>query len=244
MFVVFATEESARNCVRDKPAFPRTNDSLTNIFIPKLVVTMKNVVEAQEAEAAEKEFAKVQKEALEAAATGQLHTSSAAPAALPLAPQPVTKFLQPKHTCVVRNTRAGWAQIKSLIGELCSCDDQLSSNDVALVNVEGTTGYVVMRSSHAAERLVEKFRAVTAHFAAAQQQGSTTTFGEKVARIDKLLQAVPSLQLLSGDEEEGVMKKYPQWVAPRVSKKKGLNAGIEKPGHAGLVVGDKRPRNE
>jgi hypothetical protein len=213
VLVTFATVEAAEKCIQHPPSHGTVaGDALANLWIPKLTVTRKRDYDNQLAQEAEREFEQQHRNANVqqggAAAEGS---------------DEVTKFLTKGCTCRASGLAEGmkWENLKSLIGGICP------PKSIEVVRLAGNgVGYVVFKNGKLATEAAMNYqnplpflRSVTPN----PDDEKLTKQGEKLRSI------VPHFALLSGEEEERVIRDYPSWVGNKVQKKREHNFGGKRP---------------
>lgn len=200
-FVVFATQAEARKCIAAKPSYGTCNTDLGNLFVPKLVVQMKEAHEAAQSSLIQRAAANAQTQMAVAAAT------AATPASAHL--DTSSKFLRPN--CTVHATglakAATWQDIKAKLGNLALSFPELKKK-IGVVHVEACEAYITCKTPEAAQALLVAY-------------ASADKANADMAKELKAL--VPHAALLQGDAEQAYMRQYPDIVAPKANKKVQLN---------------------
>jgi len=179
MLIQFSTVEEAKKCVNAKPSFGKLNN-IGDHFVPRLHVDFFSDYDEKKSELAEARFLKHKREVL-------IHGGEATNAKSST-PRPF-KFVQTGSILKVLKGPPGvsWREIKSVLSEIGG--DQCR---VSYVREDGESGitYLYMKTSKAAETLVDLHRSITG------------TERERVCRI------VPVLDICTGEEEQVASEAY------------------------------------
>ena len=193
VFIVFASVEGANACIASKVSYGSCGNELGDLFLPRITCVSKSAHEAQVAEETEREHDQRYKAAVVKGAAPSGETGSK-----------TNKYLRPGCTLKVTgvNPKTTWSEIKAKLGNLGEFHPELRQQIVLVRVVANGVAYVVCKSPKAATDF-------TVAFATSKDPGLTAI--------------VPTLSLLTGEEEGKVIAEFPTWTAAKVQKKQQLN---------------------